>query len=416
MFEALEQAGLISHGKPNLRVIASLPFSRLIDTADTIASSLNSPEAHRVASPYVHSASLGLGGAPAECQHSRCRLRKIDSLARFAGLYSDGVIVDNFFADYASVAGHAPERDSEDFRRRVADDVTVALSVRPLIDAGLIQFFSPAILHGSEHICMDCLAKRIFGSPGHRRFKKAFDHLSEQFLASISVKVYYENGCYHLDCSLPKELFGHGGIVYFGESADELTTIPRILSRVDKGEHVKLSTYACRRIAIHRRVASIPIQSILYHASVANALSTSFLTHRQLDIDLLHSIGNDPITLRRNQMLQEHFQLMLPFAEDVPVKQLLKLRKREEEAFFRFQAAMHRTVAQIRSQKGSMTDQDARILYGDLIRPRLAELDQKVRKLSAISCATPPRTSLEPWQYWAWAFSPGRLRPNFKPS
>jgi hypothetical protein len=71
---------------------------------------------------------------------------------------------------------------------------------------------------------------------------------------------------------------------------------------------------------------------------------------------------------------------MLPFSNGVPVRKLLKLRQREEEAFFRFQAAMHRMVAEIGSQSAEMSAQDARNLYGDVIRPRLAELDQKVKE------------------------------------
>jgi hypothetical protein len=71
---------------------------------------------------------------------------------------------------------------------------------------------------------------------------------------------------------------------------------------------------------------------------------------------------------------------MLPFADGVPVKKLLRLRQREEESFIRFQAAMHRIVAEARSLGGEITEQDARNLYGDVIRPRLAELDQKVKE------------------------------------
>jgi hypothetical protein len=223
MFAVLEREGLVSRGKLNRRAVTALPFARVIDVADAISSSLNSPDAHRVASPYVHSASLGLGGAPAECEETRCRLDKIGTLARFAGLYSDGVVVHNFFADYASVAGHPPERDSEGFRRRVADDITVALSVRPLIDAGLIRLFSPPILQ-EDHICMDCLAKQLFGTPGHGRFRKVFDQLSKRYLSSISVDVYYENDFYHIVCDLPEELFEHGGIAWYGRSADVLST------------------------------------------------------------------------------------------------------------------------------------------------------------------------------------------------
>jgi hypothetical protein len=113
---------------------------------------------------------------------------------------------------------------------------------------------------------------------------------------------------------------------------------------------------------------------------VTNLLRTSFLTHRQLDIDLLHAVGSDSITRRNNKILYDNFQLMLPFADGVPIKQLLKLRQREEESFFRFQSAMHRIVSEIRSLKGEIPERDARNLYGDVIRPRLAELDQKVRE------------------------------------
>ena len=123
-----------------------------------------------------------------------------------------------------------------------------------------------------------------------------------------------------------------------------------------------------------------PIRNVIYHAAVASSLGTSFLTERHLDIDLLHSISGDPATRRHNQLLQEHFEIMLPFADGVPVAQLLKLRRREEEAFFRFQAAMHRMVTEIRSQGAEMTVHDARSLYGDVIRPRLAELDQRVNE------------------------------------
>ena len=41
---------------------------------------------------------------------------------------------------------------------------------------------------------------------------------------------------------------------------------------------------------------------------------------------------------------------------------------------------MHRMITEIRSQKAEMTEQDARGLYGDVIRPRLAELDQKIKE------------------------------------
>jgi hypothetical protein len=379
LFEVLQRAGLISRGKPNRRAIMSAPFARMIDIADALSSSLDSPAAHRLASPYVHSASLTLGGTPAECSDSRCRLNSIGSLARFAGLYSDGVVIHNFFVDYASVAGHPPARDSEQFRCRIVDDVTVALSVRPLIDAGLIRLFSPASLQDRNHLCMDCLAKRIFGVSGHRRFKGTFDHLARRYLSSLSVEAYYEDDLYFLDCSLPEDLYEHGGLIRFDSSPGDLTKLPRILSRITRGERVNLSKASCRRMDIHRDLASIPIQSIFYHAAVANALSTSFLTHRQLDIDLIHAIANDPVTQRRNNILHEHFHLMLPFADDIPVKQLLKLRQREEEAFFRFQAAMHRTVAELRSLRGDVTAHDARNLYGDVIRPRLAELDQKIQ-------------------------------------
>jgi hypothetical protein len=224
----------------------------------------------------VHSASLELGGAPAECTEVGCRLKRISTLARFAGLYSDGVVVHNFFADHASVTGHPPERDSESFRDRIADDVAVALSVRPLIDAGLIRFFSPSSFQDRYHLCLNCLAKQLFGDSGRGRFRRVYDQLSKTYLDSLQVEAYFDGEYYVFDCNLPKQLHEHGGVVFVSPSADELTMLPRILKRVERGDRIYLSREACKRMGIDRRLDSYPLQNIFYHAAVANTLGTSF--------------------------------------------------------------------------------------------------------------------------------------------
>jgi hypothetical protein len=59
---------------------------------------------------------------------------------------------------------------------------------------------------------------------------------------------------------------------------------------------------------------------------------------------------------------------------------IIKLRQREEEAFITYRQALNQAIGNFASYNAVFTEQDARALYGDVIAPSLAQLEQKVNQ------------------------------------
>ena len=69
---------------------------------------------------------------------------------------------------------------------------------------------------------------------------------------------------------------------------------------------------------------------------------------------------------------------MVPFVEEVPLKNLIKLRNREEDAFITYRLALNTAIETVLSSKDNFTGEDARSIYADIIDPNLAELEKKI--------------------------------------
>ena len=80
--------------------------------------------------------------------------------------------------------------------------------------------------------------------------------------------------------------------------------------------------------------------------------------------------GNQNLDLR-NQLLAKHLQTIVPFVSDVGLKDLLKLRHREEGAFIRFRGALSEALKEATPGGPRFTDRTAHDLYADVVAPRL---------------------------------------------
>jgi hypothetical protein len=58
---------------------------------------------------------------------------------------------------------------------------------------------------------------------------------------------------------------------------------------------------------------------------------------------------------------------------------LIKIRKREEEAFIKYRQALNEAIDTYKSISSSFSERDARALYSDVIAPGLANLNQSVQ-------------------------------------
>ena len=108
-------------------------------------------------------------------------------------------------------------------------------------------------------------------------------------------------------------------------------------------------------------------------------MGANFLCERPLHIEILQEISKNPEQNRRNQIVLDHLSCLVPFIENASPKDLLKLRNEEAEAFLVFRQALNGVIQEYLSQHESITERNAIELYSDVIEPRLAALDKKVK-------------------------------------
>lgn len=101
---------------------------------------------------YNFYANSTLAGAPYPCSALECRIKNITDLLRFAALYADKMLlpspIDKHFENI--------EMGKKVDRINLAGDIIIILSLKPLVLAGIIGFFSSYI-----SLCSECLKEVV---------------------------------------------------------------------------------------------------------------------------------------------------------------------------------------------------------------------------------------------------------------
>ncbi len=82
---------------------------------------------------------------------------------------------------------------------------------------------------------------------------------------------------------------------------------------------------------------------------------------------------------QKNLIALNHLSSIVPFVEDVPMKNLLKLRRREKEAFISYRKALNVAIDNFGGIADTFTERDAKELHADVINPKLIDLERKVK-------------------------------------
>jgi hypothetical protein len=103
---------------------------------------------------------------------------------------------------------------------------------------------------------------------------------------------------------------------------------------------------------------------------------------------------------------------VLPFASDVPLSSIIRLREREEDAFIRYRLALSNAVQEVTKQGQSLSERQARQIHSDIIRPRLAELNQRVSQSKRDLVNEPATTAIATAAVVSFGFFTGLLTPE----
>ncbi|MGA2091983.1 MAG: hypothetical protein ABSH16_01055 [Sedimentisphaerales bacterium] len=376
LFERFEKAGFLKKKKVNIDAIARASLFEIFELAARPYGIISYKNLSRDNSVLANAASISLGCGRWPCDSLSCRLQRAEQLAQFAALYSDRVYIRYPLSDYISHVDGKHLPDEFVIKKYFAEDMVILNYLRPLIESNKILPISP------PHVCLDCLAKHSLGLKDDKQLNKAFNYLNKRMENEINASLYLkQKKIYYMRADGPEDLLEHG---FYGLYSDEpfsfLKKMPHILARIKNGDTIHLSKNNLRKIGYAEYLTDMHYQSIIFGLTLSQCLQTGFLTEMPLHVEFLKQFSSTSPRIERDMLIEKHLTCLVPFLKELSPTEILKLRENEEDSFILFKAAITEAVEEYRRNYEKFNEADAKALYSDVLRPKLAELENKVGK------------------------------------
>ena len=303
--------------------------------------------------------SRDFSGSPYRCARFECREKNLLEMARFAALYANTIVLPNPFDEPV----HTPPLADSGSIPVLADTVRLLYRLRPLIDEGLVTF-GPRV----PHFCSDCLAKSDHPDARFARdLGLLFKTLLQQYGPQISCSLIEFGAERVIHARGPQRLLPHGEIIVGHLSAMYRETQQGGTARVtDLGPDAAM------------KVLPDVLRTIVDDIYVQNWLSgefqCNFLTNSEVDIEIVDTIRSQE-SQRYNGTLADAFSHSIPYVDNAPLEQLIRLRAQEGEAFRIYRDALSRALSQAEGA-GPVA---VREVFRDIVRPEINRIDMLVK-------------------------------------
>lgn len=297
------------------------------------------------------------------CSALPCRLQRLDSLARYAALYSDRVYVRNYFSGYDNLT-QAP---IQELRGQFLDDLTVLNSIAPLINKGLISLVTP----------VSCMCPSCHGllDPELRRRLTAINEVASAIVdQACGVVIKRRRGFYEVRVTGPIGLSHVSS--WRIQSLEELELPPQLVHSLEPGKSFELPASSAQQALSHLKEVSA--SDVAYQAATALEFGAAFLTGSEIHASLQQTSRSYVVSKSEEaERVVAPVLLDLPFLNQVPLTALVTLRERHEESFVRFRAALRRAAIELRGDGAGYPGLTLE-LRNDVIDPELARISNAV--------------------------------------
>jgi hypothetical protein len=375
IFEMLENAGFISESSVNTDAVARARRSRIVDMALDSVDLTSTSQIERSGTIFSHTASLALSGHPSPCTGLGCRLKAVNDLAQFAAFYSDKVYINNGLASVANGHGH---RELSELRQRFNDELELLLTLRPLIDLGIIVPVTPT----EELICFHCLGKSVLKSSDSAKFDRSLRSVTNRFLKEVNIDIECDEwGDLYLHIRGDDELVEHGFLnLAFGNIKKLKKSNPRLASTLIKHGIAPLSKSMRKHSKIDHILAHDIFNDIGFEMAMSQSLGSSVVTSHSIDVEIMKDFVETHELNRRNSIIERHLTCMVPYLNSVTTSELIDLRNAENDAFISFRHTFAKAIDNhIKGTSGRFTEKDAEAIYRDIIQPELARMNRKAK-------------------------------------
>ena len=390
-FEILKKEGIITRKCVNSSKIENLSITKIIDLAQIISNSIEESNRDASRSIFRYSASSHLSGGRDFCDSLDCRIQRLDELARFATLYSDQVYIHNFFSDYKHFTGNDDEIERININNIFYQDVYLINRYKILFEEGFFTIFT-----SPEHICEDCLANSFLGHDAEKKLLKGCQWLANDIFQNTSLLFEFINGEQSiLRCVNSRDYFDHGELSQVLPGIpQEVASKPRIMSQATKGKLVFLGQNIRKSLHVHNQIAEIVTNNIAYEIAKSQSLNTTLLTNKSFFPSFLNASSSNSDLEHRNLIAMKYLSSIVPFSEDIELKELIKLRNRESLSFVNYRKSLNEAIDELRSSRTVFTEREARVLYSDVVAPNLASLEISINDAKKHLRIQPIRSSI----------------------
>lgn len=374
IFDILRTAGFIEGNTASIRTVQNAPPGQIIDICEAIKEITLVKNVKRDHSYLTHAASVSLGGGRTPCSSYDCRAQNLSKLMQFSAFYSDKVYIQNFLAD---LSGDIVAYKTFNINSCFYDDIKLLTSIEPLIEAGNIQ-----LIHFGD-ICPHCMFTKHITDTTEEEITNLREKLTKEFYKTVKCDMRYEYGELALELSGPDSILrGHGEsfAILSEQRREELfEIIPKIVHKAMQKGLAKISTRVARSINLSHTYIADVIESIMFELGSASELRTAYLSDNEHEISTIKQITKDPFAQKKTALLAKHLTCAFPFVQSCNPTELLSLRTREQESFIKFRSAFDKALAEYINIGSDLTERDAELIYLDIVRPRLAELDLVIK-------------------------------------
>jgi hypothetical protein len=370
VLEVLENRGLVSADAVE-RLFNDWPFEDVESVQEELYAALDKDSGAakrfpRIGDPFNFVASASMRG-DFGCDAWDCRLRKISLLAQYAALYADKIVV-------PLALGIFYGRECEyDTRYLLSGTVLCVQHLRPLVEAGVVDFARQELSYCDEHLHL--------ALPEHLGIEKAARELylenKGRFTVSADPPEDAEDEWPSFSIKGPHEFLEHGRI---------LKTRYEVPGWLKGWRRLKRKRALSSAIVEKSRLVEEIFDDIARDVAIEQALGmkydAKYLTNLPGEALVLSKFSADDGYFEHcRNVLCAHLTHSVPLLDDVPLATVLKVRASEPEAFLQYRAAIGRIVGEYIKTRKVVGEKEAQEIYSDILLPEVLKLNSEARSV-----------------------------------
>jgi len=321
-----------------------------------------------IPSPTLFSfvASGSFGGGISDCYMPECRVKKIDSLARFSTFYSDRVLIQNPFDKYHEIKSF--KNDPTYLKQLLLGDLKVLFKIEPLIIADLV-----GISKSQMCFCPECLKKVIKRKKEiSSKIKKGEKVLLKKYLDKTNLRCKKISGEMVTYLSGPEELIEHSEQIFILGKEHPLQKY----YNKSKATNFQIKDRNIKKKFLLRYLSPI-FEDMLLQDTYSYVHGYNSITNKETDLFVRRNIETVSKNLKISKLMKG-LTHAVPNLENISIKNLIDLRIQGEESFKVYRDTVTKVMQKI---KIDTDEEEVKSLVQSEIIPEINNLDMLLKNI-----------------------------------